>query len=92
MANLQTANESEIQMLQETYNQAMTKAIAEQQKTVAEHDEKRRSVLQFISNIGFDLLPKSFTDQLINEVKAGLLSVKQFDLTPANLSLKDGHF
>jgi len=48
----------------------MEEAINQHREAIFEQDEKTREILQFVSGIGFDLIPKEFTDQLISEVKS----------------------
>ena len=70
----------------------MKQAIAVHREKIFEQDEKTREVLQFISNIGFDLIPKKFSDQIIGEVRSGLIVVQKMSLNPARLQLKHGRF
>lgn len=92
LEQLQHKLESELSALETEYFQSMNDAIEAQRKSVFEQDEKRREVLQFINNIGFDLLPKAFTDQLLSEVRSGVTQVKQLEINPANLDLANGRF
>ena len=48
----------------------MKQAIEQHRAEVFEQDEKTREVLTYISDIGFDLIPKKYTDQLISEIRS----------------------
>lgn len=61
--------ETELANLEEKHKKSMTQAIAAQRQSIFEQDAKRRETLQFISAIGFDLLPQHFTDQIITEIR-----------------------
>lgn len=84
--------ENQLKQVEADYREAMMKAIKEHKQAVAESDEVKRQYLEFITNIGFDQLPKEKTDQLIWEVSSGLIIVSQINLNPANLDLKNGCF
>jgi hypothetical protein len=62
--------ETELKSLENQYNKELSSAIASHREKIFEQDEKTREVLQFIADIGLDLLPKESTDQIINEVQS----------------------
>ena len=66
----QTKLEKQLKKVENDYNQELSAAIASHREKIFEQDEKTREVLKFISDIGLDLLPKKYTDQIINEVKS----------------------
>lgn len=93
LETIESTLEAKYQALKTEYEQAMNQAIQAQREEIAEADEKKREVLKFIQNIGFDLLPKSFTDVLIQEIRSGLIQPTQLKkFNPANLDLANGHF
>jgi len=76
----------------EKYKAEMKEAVELHRKDVFEKDKQTRAVLKVISDIGFDVIPKQFTDQLIDEVKSGSLVINGISLDPARLDLKNGNF
>jgi len=62
--------EAEKKELEVEYRNAMDEAIKLHREKIFEQDEKTRKILTVISKIGFDLIPKEKTDQLISEVKS----------------------
>ena len=52
------------------YQLEMRIAIDKHREEIFKEDERTREILQFVSSIGFDLIPKERTDQLISEVKS----------------------
>lgn len=66
----QTDLEEQLNTIENQYNKALSVAIANHREKIFEQDEKTREVLQFISDIGLDLLPKESTDQIINEIQS----------------------
>ncbi len=70
----------------------MQTAIKVQREATLEQDKKTKDVLQFVADIGLDLLPKKATDQIIQEVKLGMILVPGLPLDLARLNLKNGTF
>jgi hypothetical protein len=62
--------EADKKELENKYKEAISEAIHLQREKVFEQDEKTREILKVISDIGFDIIPKDQTDQLISEVKS----------------------
>lgn len=88
----QTKIEQQIKTLNTDYLAALDEAIQAHREEVFEQDEKTREVLKTITSIGFDLIPKKFTDQLITEIKAGTILVEDLNMNPANIDLPNGKF
>ncbi|MCW8932069.1 MAG: hypothetical protein OQL19_17775 [Gammaproteobacteria bacterium] len=84
--------EAERKMLEDKYFNEMAEAIKLHREKMSEQDEKTRGVLKVIDKIGFDLIPQEQTDQLISEVKSGMIMVQGLELNPARLDLKNGNF
>jgi len=42
--------------------------------------------------IGFDLLPQSFTNQIIREIKSNTLHIEGLELDQGNIDIANGHF
>ncbi|MFT5083955.1 MAG: hypothetical protein ACI9Y1_002007 [Lentisphaeria bacterium] len=61
--------EKQLHQIEADYIQSMRNAIALHREEFFQLDEKTRKVLKFISDIGFDLIPKRYAYQIINEVK-----------------------
>jgi len=61
--------EVKLRSIEQQYNIALNLAVTNHRDKVFEQDEKTRKILEFISDIGLDLLPKEKTDQIINDVK-----------------------
>lgn len=49
-------------------------------------------VLKFMRTSGYDQLPKSITDRLINDIQKGMLTIPGLELSRKNIDLKNGHF
>ncbi len=60
--------EAKIEEVQAKYLKARNEAIRLHRESVFEQDKQTREYLQFITDLGFDFLPKEITDQLISEV------------------------
>jgi len=88
----QTKLEKQLKKVENDYNQELSAAIASHREKIFEQDEKTREVLKFISDIGLDLLPKKYTDQIINEVKSWMIIVDGMNLNPSKLDLKSWLF
>jgi len=84
--------QEELSEVRSKYQQELDEAIKAHHETTFENDEKTREILDFISSIGFDLIPKEYTDRLISEVKSGLIVINSFTVNPQNLDLKNGRF
>ena len=84
--------EADLKDINNAYTEAMRQAINQHKEEVFEQDEKTREILQFVSDIGFDLIPKKYTDQLVAEVKSWLITINAFSLAPARLDLANGKF
>jgi len=61
--------EAKLKSIEQQYYSALNLAVNNHRDKVFEQDEKTRKILDFISDIGLDLLPKEKTDQIINDVK-----------------------
>lgn len=70
LQNKQHQFENMLEQAKVKYRLEMQVAIDQHRKEVFKEDEKTREILQFVSSIGFDLIPKERTDQLISEVKS----------------------
>ncbi|MCB1736305.1 MAG: hypothetical protein H6981_14630 [Gammaproteobacteria bacterium] len=92
LGDLQADQEQALRALEQRYVQAMQQAIATQRKKVFEQDERTREVLEFVHAIGFDLIPKASTDQLMREVRSGFVVMHQLPIAPARLHLEAGTF
>lgn len=92
LAEQQQSLEEKLHALEQHYVKAMKQAIGAHREKIFELDEKTREILQFISNIGFDLIPKKFSDQIIGEVKSGLIVISKMSINPARLQLEHGRF
>lgn len=92
LSSKQADIENQLKQVEADYRQAMMQAIKAHKEAVAESDEIKRQYLEFITNIGFDQLPKEATDQIIWEVASGQILISQININPTNLDLKNGCF
>jgi hypothetical protein len=88
----QSKIEQQVNTLKDDYLTALDEAIQAHREEVFDQDEKTREVLKTVSSIGFDLIPKRFTDQLIAEVKSGAILLHDLNINPATADLKNGTF
>lgn len=88
----QTKLEAQLKSIEKQYNQELSLAITNHRDKIFEQDEKTRDVLKFIADIGLDLLPKKYSDQIINEVKSWMIIVDGINLDPSKLDLKSWIF
>lgn len=92
LRDMQAEQEQALRSVEHRYVQAIQQAIVIQRKKVFEQDERTREVLEFVHGIGFDLIPKASTDQLMREVRSGFVVMHQLPIAPARLHLESGSF
>jgi len=61
-------------------------------KEAKDKNDKQKEILQFLNNIGFDLLPKDATDYVIARIKEWSLIVPWLNLDRWNIDIANGHF
>jgi len=79
--------EDKLNILNRKQTKLWHEIVSTYREKIFEKDEKTREVLKFIGNIGFDLIPKENTDQILKEIQSGMIIVEGINLDPARLDL-----
>lgn len=61
-------------------------------KELEEKQEKQKKTLKFLGSIGFDLIPQSYTNMLLNDLKSNIFDINWLDLYIENLDLEKWRF
>ncbi len=84
--------DEKIKKIEWTYDRELKEKQSIYVEKLKEQDEQTRTTLEFLHNTGFDLLPKSFTDQIITELQSNSLTVEWMNLDPQRINLVEGTF
>lgn len=77
--------EKEVSEIKTEYQKNLNQAKTEYIRKLKEKDEKTRKTLKFLQDIGFDMIPKSITDRVIDHINSSTIKWKLWFDAPIDL-------